>query len=127
MIRHIKNCLRIVDLEILCIIGLFPHERTQSQRLILNAELDVDFKEAKAQGTDLISGVDYGLVADYLSKEATRGQYGLLEDLVQDLAYGALRKFPDLHGLILRATKPDIIKECKGVEAEIQLSRRPIE
>ena len=127
MIRTLKNCLRIVDLELVCIIGILPHERTQAQRLVLHAELDVDFSLAKAEASAVVSGVDYAAVAAYLKESAMLGQFGLLEDLLNDLAYGVMAKFPALWGLTLRASKPDILQDCRGVEAEIQLSRRPLE
>lgn len=127
MIRTIKNCLRIVDLELICIIGILPQERTQTQRLVLHAELDVDFSIARAKASVMVSGVDYAAVAAYLKESAILGQFGLLEDLLNDLAHGAMEKFPALWGITLRANKPDILKGCRGVEAEIQLSRRPVE
>jgi FolB domain-containing protein len=127
MIRQVKNCLRIVDLEVRCIVGILAHERVTEQRLLLNIELDVDFECAQAEGTQMTHGVDYGAVAQYCRDTVILKKYGLLEDLLKDLSYNIFEKFPPCLGLILRATKPDILPYCRGVEAEIQLSRRPLE
>lgn len=122
-LRNQYNLLRIVDMEVLCIVGILPQERSKPQRLFINAELDVDFDDAKASGSSLIDGVDYGRVAELLKETIVRQKFLLLEDLLKVCCQVCFDEFLGLNGMMLRASKPDIISNCARVEAEISLSR----
>ena len=119
--REQYNRLRIVDMELSCIVGILPEERLAPQRLFVNAELDVDFADASADDSVLTNGVDYGQVAELLRRKIETDQFYLLEDLLSSCCSACFDAFPALKGMMLRASKPDILPHCARVEAEISV------
>ena len=57
------NTISLVDLEITCIIGIHPHERIHEQKLFLDINLEVDFKDSTIPD-DINSTIDYTLIAE---------------------------------------------------------------
>jgi dihydroneopterin aldolase len=122
-LREQYNRLRIVDMEMICIVGILQEERSVPQRLFINAELDVDFEEAKSQGATMTSGVDYSQVAERIKETIELEEFFLLEDLLSGCCQACFGAFPALKGMMLRASKPDILPNCARVEAEISMLR----
>jgi dihydroneopterin aldolase len=111
-----------VDLEFQCIVGILPQEREHPQRLVLNAILHTDFSSVKASQGQVKEGIDYAEFANFLEEEAVKGEFGLLEDLLDHLIQKSFDLHPQLEGLCLKACKPDIMDHCR-VEAELEVYR----
>lgn len=112
-----------MDCVVHCIVGILPEERLQPQRLIFNATLHVDF-EGVCEGQGRVEGgVDYGAFAAFLEKGAVEGRFRLLEELLDVLGRSSFEYFPELRGLVLKASKPDILSNCDRVGAEVELWR----
>lgn len=114
--------LRIVDMEISCIVGILEEERVSPQRLILNAECEVDFEDAESRGVQMTRGVNYAEVAQFLKDKIISQKYGLLEELLKDCGISCLSKFNGIHSMHLKVSKPDILSDAT-VEAECRFSR----
>ena len=86
--------LSIVDLELLCQIGVPDEERAQSQKILCTAVFPVpDFKKA-AQNDSLEHTVNYYDLCQLLQKTAKQKERKLIETLAADLAYSAFVVFP---------------------------------
>ncbi len=86
--------LSIVDLELLCQIGVPDEERAQLQKILCTAIFPVpDFKKA-AQNDSLEHTVNYYDLCQLLQKTAKQKERKLIETLAADLAYSAFVVFP---------------------------------
>ncbi len=124
MIKRTRSCLHLVDLEVNCIVGILDEERVRPQRLIFNATLHADFEGVREGQEEVLDGVDYGAFAAFLERGAVEGQFGLLEELLDVLGRASFERFPQLMGLVLKASKPDILANCARVGAEVELWRQ---
>jgi len=86
--------LSIVDLELLCHLGVPPGERAKPQKLLCTAIFPVaDFKKA-AQTDNLEHTVNYFDLSQLLRKTAQSKERKLIETLAHDLAQTAFTHFP---------------------------------
>jgi len=88
------STLSIVDLELLCHIGVPPEERAKPQKILCTAVFPVpDFKKA-AQNDSLEHTVNYYDLSQLLRKTARQKERKLIETLAADLAESAFAAFP---------------------------------
>jgi dihydroneopterin aldolase len=88
------STLSIVDLELLCHIGVPPEERANPQKILCTAVFPVpDFKKA-AQNDSLEHTVNYYDLSQLLQKIALQKERKLIETLAADLAESAFAAFP---------------------------------
>ena len=86
--------LSLVDLELLCHIGVPQEERAHPQKLLCTAIFPVtDFKKA-AQTDNLEHTVNYFDLSQLLRKTAQVKERKLIETLAHDLAQVAFQNFP---------------------------------
>jgi dihydroneopterin aldolase len=102
------------DLVVDCIVGILPHERTTTQRLVIDLDLELPL-DGVAQHGDLRLGVDYAEVADRVRTLATEGRYELLETFARDALALVLAPPPAGSGRAavqrarIRVRKPDVL------------------
>ena len=88
--------LSLVDLELLCHIGVPPAERAKPQKLLCTAVFPVpNFKKA-AQNDSLEHTVNYYDLSQLLRKTARAKERKLIETLAADLAQSTFAAFPIL-------------------------------
>jgi dihydroneopterin aldolase len=88
--------LSIVDLELLCHLGVPPAERVKPQKLLCTAVFPVpNFKKA-AQTDSLEHTVNYYDLSQLLQKTALQKERKLIETLAADLVESAFAAFPIL-------------------------------
>ena len=88
------STLSLVDLELLCHIGVPQEERAHPQKLLCTAIFPVtDFKKA-AQTDNLEHTVNYFDLSQLLRKTAQVKERKLIETLAHDLAQVAFQNFP---------------------------------
>ena len=75
----------INDLIVPCIIGVYDHERTGKQNVIINIAISVDTREA-GQTDDVKDTVNYSDVAKRVSAMVENTQFRILEKLSQAVA-----------------------------------------
>ena len=86
--------LSLVDLELLCHIGVPPAERAKPQKLLCTAVFPVpDFKKA-SQNDSLEHTVNYYDLSQLLRKTAQAKERKLIETLATDLAQSTFAAFP---------------------------------
>ena len=86
--------LSIVDLELLCHLGVPAEERAHPQKILCTAVFPVpDFKKA-AQNDKLEHTVNYYDLTQLLQKTALQKERKLIETLAADLAESTLAAFP---------------------------------
>ncbi|MDD5226959.1 MAG: dihydroneopterin aldolase [Candidatus Omnitrophica bacterium] len=108
----------IQGLEVFCIIGTLPRERTQKQKIVLNLEFPVQVKRA-AKRDDLKDAMNYQKIAGRVTEFASKSRFYLIETLAERLAQILLREFK-LKSVTLRVSKPKAIRNAKNVGVEIR-------
>ncbi|MBF0196549.1 MAG: dihydroneopterin aldolase [Planctomycetes bacterium] len=111
--------LRIVDLEIDCIVGILPHERKIEQQILFSAEIETDFALVSHQDGKVTGGLDYAQYAVYVKNAVRKGRYYLLEELLDELGQSSLKDYNMIQKLTLNVKKPSAISHCETVEAEL--------
>ena len=86
--------LSIVDLELLCHLGVPAEERAQPQKLLCTAVFPVPNLKKAAQTDDLAHTVNYYDLSQLLRKIARRKERKLIETLAADLAQSTFAAFP---------------------------------
>lgn len=75
----------IRDLEVRCIVGIFPDERREKQDVIINIVLHADLREA-CRTDDIAATVDYKAVKKRVLALVENSSYQLVERLAQSIA-----------------------------------------
>jgi len=94
----------IEDLTFKCIIGILDFERVKPQKVILNIELDYDYKK---------EFINYAEVVELVKMRMKKKKFLLIEDALKDLAKNIKKKFPQTNRVNLKITKPSILPDCK--------------
>ncbi len=95
-------------------IGLLESEHHQDQRLIINAEFEIELKN-EINDQSLSSVLDYRILREIIIKEcsfSTLEHINFLETLVDRLSLRFLREFPEILSINLNIGKPDIFPDC---------------
>ena len=94
----------IHGLELSVIIGVYPHERTNKQPILLDLELGVDISLASASDS-LTQTIDYDRLIEQIKICIADTEFLLIETLAEHIAQFILQAF-HIHWLQLRLTKP---------------------
>ena len=86
--------LSLVDLKLLCRVGVPDQERAKPQKLLCTAVFPVPNLKKTAQTDDLAQTVNYYDLSQLLRKTARRKERKLIETLATDLAQAAFAAFP---------------------------------
>jgi len=111
----------IYGLEVDCVVGILPEERTRTQELRLNLELDVDFSLIEhPQDYDHI--VDYGAVSKLLRTLCLEGEYLLLETLADDACAKIFDGYA-VSAIQMTIEKPEAVAEADWVGIQVHRTR----
>lgn len=88
------STLSIVDLELLCHIGVPPEERAKPQKILCTAVFPVPNLKKAVQTDNLEHTVNYYDLSQLLRKTARHKERKLIETLAADLAESAFAAFP---------------------------------
>lgn len=97
--------IRIDRLKVFAHHGVYPEESVQGQNFYVSAILDVDTREAGLRD-ELSESVDYGSVSMFIDKYMKKNTFKLLEAVVENLAREILLKYPLVHSVTLKVSKP---------------------
>ncbi|MBM73761.1 MAG: dihydroneopterin aldolase [Proteobacteria bacterium] len=114
-----QGTIRIDCLEIVCIVGILPHERQLPQKIILDVELDVNLG-AICTSRNLNDSVDYAEVAQFLTDQIVMSQYELLETLTMESCSNLLKKWPRITCCKITVKKPSAIPNAKYASVSIK-------
>ena len=111
----------ITGFPVNAVIGTFPEERKQPQKLIFDLTLCGDF--SRAGKTDTLEGtVNYRELEEKLLVLAERSSCFLLEALAEKTAALCL-EYPEVKSVTVRITKPAAALRWENIAVEIERSR----
>ena len=97
--------IRIDDLRFHTIIGLLDYERETEQEIVVNLEIDYDYRNG--------AYLDYARVAGIVETHLREKRYELLEEALLGLKDLLAGTFPEIRRLACRLTKPHILPHAK--------------
>lgn len=109
------------DLKIHCIIGIHPHERTNTQDLFCDLDLDFDYSKA-AHTENVVDTLDYTEIALTLQEFICHRRFYLLETLVEESLTLIFSKWPSITEGHITVKKPLAVPDAKY--AAVSLSRK---
>lgn len=116
-----RDRIHVHELRVDCIVGVYPHERTQVQPLVVDLELGLDTAGAAYSGRIALT-CDYARVAGEVATLLAFRKYQLLEMAAEELAamlFGAHRVLDTVR---VRLTKPRAL-EGRARTAGIEIAR----
>lgn len=96
--------IHIEDLKFQTIIGILDFERELAQDVIINLEIDYDFKN---------EFINYAEVVLLIKTIMIERKFLLIENALEDLSLQLKNKFSDINKLRLKITKPSILPDSK--------------
>ncbi len=113
--------IHIRDLQVRCIVGIYPEERAAKQDVLINITLHADYRAA-CESDDIADTVDYKKVKKQIFEMVERSEFFLVERLAEEIARLCLA-----HGGVARADvtvdKPGALRFAKSVAVEISRAR----
>jgi dihydroneopterin aldolase len=116
-LRHVF----VRDLDLMALIGIYEHEKTDPQRIIVNIDLSVQEGDGP-QADDIGHVVSYEIVVKKVEQIIADGHINLVETLCEKIAAACL-KDKRVMAARVRVEKPDIIKNARSVGVEIERQR----
>ena len=116
------NIISLVDLEITCIIGIHPHERSQEQNIFLDIDLDINCNTSNFSD-DITQTIDYTIIAELATQLAISKKYKLIESFCIDLNNLFLNKFKIIQKSKITIKKPNALPKAKYAAYSMQKSR----
>ena len=97
--------IHIEDLSFESIIGILDFERVNTQKIILNIEIDYEYLENNF--------INYADVSQLIEDRVSQKKYGLLEDALLDLRNILKNRYSQISTLYIKITKPNILPNAK--------------
>ena len=115
------SVIRINDLKVRALIGVYSWERANKQELVINIVIQYDASKA-CLSDKLKDSLNYESVAAKAVRIVERSRYNLLEKLVCKLLEGIMsdRRVSSAH---VRVDKPHALPQAKGVSFELSAER----
>jgi FolB domain-containing protein len=113
----------IKDLRVNGIIGIYAHERTAPQEMLINLTLFTDIHTA-AETDDIADCVDYEKVANKVKMHVETSKRLTVEALAEDMAQLCLQT-PGVARVSVRVEKTQAIAFTASVGVEIERAKRP--
>lgn len=110
------------ELALDAFVGILEHEYFSSQKLLINAEFDIEIPRPKS-GHTIESVLDYRNLREAIVRECTRAHTDLLETLAERIKTNLLERFREIRFLSLRISKPQAFFDCGSVSVEVQAHR----
>ena len=116
------DLININDLEVDCIIGINPSERTKSQQLYISAELGLDLS-CCARTNNLNDTVNYAEVCEELKDLAVKLKAELLEVLADKMCELIFCRHKRVRSVKLSLLKPEAVADAQSVGISIERTR----
>ncbi|MEQ1898410.1 MAG: dihydroneopterin aldolase [Vicinamibacterales bacterium] len=102
----------IRQLQVDCIVGIYPHEREHEQAVLLDIEIDYDF--ASAAASDAIGDVvDYDAVVSGVTGLIRAGRFQLIETMAERAAELLLEQVPQATAVRIEIRKPAAVPRAQ--------------
>jgi len=92
--------IHIENLKFQAIIGILDFERLAPQDIVVNLEINYEYKD---------SFINYADVADTVEDEMKKNKFLLIEDALRVISQKLKKKFPLINTLNLKISKPSIL------------------
>jgi dihydroneopterin aldolase len=112
-----NGIIRILDLRVDCIVGVYPHERDRAQPLFIDAELICEVRES-ARSDNLADTVDYDVLSQQIQATVKASECLLLER-VAAMVLGLCVETPGVQAATVRVRKPEALRDARTVEIEL--------
>ncbi len=112
----------ITDLKIGMSAGIYEHEKSKPQTVIVNVRLGVD-TNYNAALEDINTVVSYEEIVKNIEEIASKRHYNLLERFAEDIAQMCLKFNYKVQDAEIRVEKPDIIDNAAAVGVRIKRFR----
>lgn len=107
--------------ELIGSLGIYDHERTRRQRVVVSVDLLVD--DTYDGTSDQIGAVyDYDQAIGAIRNAVESRHYNLIETLAEDIAITCLVD-PTVRQVTVTVEKPEVLATCRAVGVEIVRSR----
>lgn len=114
--------IKIKNLKVRTIIGVYKHEKLKKRDLIFNVELETGIYK---KGSDKLKDtLDYDAVANLIRRETEKSRYNLIEKLADDLM-GKLMHIHGVRRIRLEIDKPGAIKGAESVSVTVMAKLTP--
>ena len=105
------------DIELLCKIGVYEHERKNPQRVIINLKLILS-NELSPKNDKIDETLNYDIVYRKIKDITSSQHFNLVETLANQI-FKYLKSLNKVSDLTVSVAKPDIYEDCSGVGYEI--------
>jgi len=113
--------IHIRDLQVRCIVGIYPEERTAKQDVIFNVTLHADCRAAGLSDR-IEDAVDYKQVKKRIVEMAEASEFFLVERLADSVASLCLED-PRVERVDVTVDKPGALRFARSVAVEISRTR----
>ena len=112
----------IKELEVYAYHGVFPEEKRQGQRFLLDVTLHLDLSRA-GQTDDLADTVSYADVTETVRAAMTARSYDLIERAATCVAEAVLAAYPPVAAVTVRLIKPDAPVDAAFAYMAVEIHR----
>ena len=105
------------NIELLCKIGVYEHERKNPQRVIVNLTLILS-NEVSPKNDKIDETLNYDIIYRKIKDISSSQHFNLVETLANQI-FKYLQSLNKISDLTVSVSKPDIYKDCKEVGYEI--------
>jgi D-erythro-7,8-dihydroneopterin triphosphate epimerase len=113
--------IRIKNLRLSGILGVYEEERRAERNIVINAEIEYDAGEALR--TDLLEhALDYKIIRDRMIKVVTETKFRLIETLVDHIVQ-ALSVDARISRMYVEVDKPNAMRLAESVSASVTWHR----
>ena len=113
--------IRITDLRLSAIIGIFDWERTQKQEVVINLEIECDLSKA-AKSDRIEDTLDYKALNKRIIKHIEESQYFLIEKMADQVLQLVMENAAVTHAKV-RIDKPGALRFSRSVSVEFEARR----
>ncbi len=117
-----SGTLSVESLRIDCVVGVYARERTATQSLLLDFELDVDL-QAAVETDNVSETVDYAAVSEFLTEWSAQQRFKLIETLAWKASGEILNRWPSVSRCKLRVRKPGALATATHAAVTVERSR----
>lgn len=113
--------IRITDLSLRAIIGIFDWERTRKQKVLINIEISFDASKA-AKSDKVKDTIDYKTITKKIIKHVEASKYFLIEKMADQVLKIVLDD-PKVKTAKVRIDKPGALRFARSVSVELEAKR----
>lgn len=110
-------------LTVHCIVGLLPKERTQTQDLVINIAIELDFQESARQDALVSDSIDYAKIAIELENLIQISQFKTLESAAWNCTHFIFSNYSQPKTIDIELIKPTAIPNCPKAGIKISIDR----